>query len=117
MTLSAEIPTASAPRHTRHRAGRKAGRPVRTLRPCDGVLGTDDAVAAKDRLYRALDKALEHKEALERHLAQRWRDLFGAKCDLRRDALEADCGVCRQSAKLFHSRRAISASSATLANA
>jgi hypothetical protein len=45
------------------------------------VLGTDDAVAAKDRLYRALDKALEHKEALERHLAQRWRD-FGAKCDL-----------------------------------
>ena len=29
----------------------------------DVVLGTDDAVAAKDRLYRALDKALEHKEA------------------------------------------------------
>lgn len=25
--------------------------------------GTEDAVAAKDRLYRALDKALEHKEA------------------------------------------------------
>ena len=43
----------------------------------DVVLGTDDAVAAKDRLYRALDKALEHKEALERHLTQRWRDLFG----------------------------------------
>jgi hypothetical protein len=48
----------------------------------DVVLGTDDAVTAKDHLYRALDKALEHKEALERHLAQRWRDLFGAKCDL-----------------------------------
>src|SRR6202790_174529 len=48
----------------------------------DVVLGTDDAVAAKDRLYRALDKALEHKEALESHLAQRWQDLFGAKCDL-----------------------------------
>jgi transposase len=46
------------------------------------ILGTDDAVAAKDRLYRALDKALEHKEALETHLAKRWRDLFGAKCDL-----------------------------------
>jgi transposase len=46
------------------------------------VLGTDEAVAAKDRLYRALDKALEHKEALETHLATRWRDLFGAKCDL-----------------------------------
>jgi hypothetical protein len=30
----------------------------------DVVLGTEEAVAAKDRLYRALDKALEHKEAL-----------------------------------------------------
>jgi transposase len=48
----------------------------------DLVLGTEDAVAAKDRLYRALDKALEHKEALETHLANRWQDLFGAKCDL-----------------------------------
>jgi transposase len=46
------------------------------------VLGTDDAVAAKDRLYRALDKAIEHKEELEGHLAGRWQDLFGAKCDL-----------------------------------
>ena len=48
----------------------------------DVVLGTDDAMAAKDRLYRALDKALEHKKALECHLVQRWRDLFGAKCNL-----------------------------------
>ena len=48
----------------------------------DTILGTDDAVAAKDRLYRALDKALEHKEALETHLGKRWRDLFGARCDL-----------------------------------
>jgi hypothetical protein len=48
----------------------------------DTILGTDDAVAAKDRLYRALDKALEHKAALETHLGKRWRDLFGARCDL-----------------------------------
>jgi transposase len=48
----------------------------------DTILGTDEAVAAKDRLYRALDKALEHKEALETHLGKRWRDLFGARCDL-----------------------------------
>ena len=48
----------------------------------DVVLGTEDAVAAKDRLYRALDKAIEHKESLEQHLAGRWQDLFGAKCDL-----------------------------------
>ena len=44
----------------------------------DVVLGTDDAVAAKDRLYRALDKAIEHKESLERRFAKRWQDLFGA---------------------------------------
>ena len=48
----------------------------------DTILGTEENVAAKDRLYRALDKALEHKEALETHLGKRWRDLFGAKCDL-----------------------------------
>jgi transposase len=48
----------------------------------DLVLGTEDAVAAKDRLYRALDKALEHKEALETHLVKRWQDLFGATCNL-----------------------------------
>jgi hypothetical protein len=29
-----------------------------------------------------LDKAIEHKESLEQHLAGRWQDLFGAKCDL-----------------------------------
>jgi hypothetical protein len=46
------------------------------------ILGTDEAVAAKDRLYRALDKALQHKEALETHWAKRWRDLFGANCQL-----------------------------------
>jgi transposase len=48
----------------------------------DVVLGTEEAVAAKDRLYRALDKALQHKEALETHLAKRWQDLFGANCEL-----------------------------------
>jgi transposase len=49
----------------------------------DVVLGTDDAVARQGPpLPRTGQKALEHKEALERHLSQRWRDLFGAKCDL-----------------------------------
>ena len=47
-----------------------------------GSTRTGRCSGAKDRLYRALDKALEHKEALESHLAQRWQDLFGAKCDL-----------------------------------
>jgi hypothetical protein len=48
----------------------------------DLSLDTEAAVAAKDRLYRALDKALQPKEALETHLAKRWKDLFGARCDL-----------------------------------
>jgi hypothetical protein len=30
----------------------------------DFLLGCEEAVAGKDRLYRALDKALEHREAL-----------------------------------------------------
>lgn len=63
----------------------------------DVVLGTEDAVAAKDRLYRALDKAIEHKEALEQHLAGRWQDLFGANCDLlhlHRSPLAQPISVC-----------------------
>lgn len=34
-------------------------------------------LAAKDTLYRCLDKLLEHKEALFGFLKQRWQDLFG----------------------------------------
>ena len=30
----------------------------------DFLLGCDETVAGKDRLYRALDKALEHRDAL-----------------------------------------------------
>jgi transposase len=45
-------------------------------------LGCDEAVAGKDRLYRALDKALEHRDALMGHLQERWSDLFGAECQI-----------------------------------
>lgn len=48
----------------------------------DLLLDTDAAVAGKDRLYRCLDRIVAHKPALERHLAQKWRDLFGATFDL-----------------------------------
>jgi transposase len=48
----------------------------------DLLLGVDASVAEKDRLYRALDRMLAHKEALEQHLAGRWRDLFGATFDV-----------------------------------
>lgn len=48
----------------------------------DLLLDCDAAVAEKDRLYRALDRMVEHKAALEEHLARRWRDLFGASFDV-----------------------------------
>ncbi len=48
----------------------------------DFLLGCDDAVAGKDRLYRALDKAVAHKDELLAHLQQRWQDLFAADCQI-----------------------------------
>lgn len=46
------------------------------------LLDSDGQVAQKDRLYRCLDRLLEHKSALEKHLTGRWKDLFGASFDL-----------------------------------
>ena len=40
------------------------------------------ALAAKDTLYRCLDRLLEHKEALFGFLKERWQDLFGVKFDV-----------------------------------
>jgi hypothetical protein len=42
------------------------------------LLQTDFAVAEKDRLYRCLDRLLEHKEELFVFLKGKWADLFGA---------------------------------------
>jgi transposase len=44
----------------------------------DELLETDFAVAAKDRLYRCLDRVLEHKQELFVWLKQKWADLFQA---------------------------------------
>ena len=41
------------------------------------LLGEDDALAAKDTLYRCLDSLLEHKRSLFDHLTARWQDLWG----------------------------------------
>lgn len=46
------------------------------------ILGQDQSLAAKDNLYRCLDKLLAHKDALFVHLESRWKDLFGAKFDI-----------------------------------
>jgi transposase len=48
----------------------------------DELLGVDFAVAAKDRLYRCLDRVLEHKQELFTYLRQRWQDLFDVRFDL-----------------------------------
>ncbi len=46
------------------------------------LLGSGFAVAEKDRLYRCLDRIVEHKAALFDHLRQRWQDLFQARFDV-----------------------------------
>ena len=42
----------------------------------DELLETDLAVAAKDRLYRCLDRVLSHQQELFVWLKQKWADLF-----------------------------------------
>lgn len=46
------------------------------------LLGEDFALAQKDTLYRCLDKLLEHRQALFKHLRSRWEDLFGVKFEV-----------------------------------
>jgi hypothetical protein len=48
----------------------------------DVLLGVDFAVAEKDRLYRCLDRILEHRLELFQHLQQRWKTLFDAQFDV-----------------------------------
>jgi transposase len=48
----------------------------------DVLLGVDFAVAEKDRLYRCLDRILQHKRDLFVHLQQRWRNLFDVSFDV-----------------------------------
>src|SRR6266540_4554185 len=46
------------------------------------LLGEDFALAAKDTLYRCLDKLLAHKEAMFGFLKERWQGLFGITYDV-----------------------------------
>lgn len=46
------------------------------------ILGSDFSLAAKDNLYRCLDRLLPHREALFDHLQQRWKDLFAAQFEV-----------------------------------
>lgn len=44
----------------------------------DALLEADFAVAGKDRLYRCLDRIVDHKQELFVHLKQKWAELFAA---------------------------------------
>ena len=46
------------------------------------LLGCGEEVSARDTLYRCLDRALPHKDALFRFLRTRWADLFSASFDV-----------------------------------
>jgi transposase len=46
------------------------------------LLGVSPEQVHTNRLYKALDHLLPHKEALEKHLRQRLGELFELKCDL-----------------------------------
>jgi transposase len=48
----------------------------------DELLSVDFAVAEKDRLYRCLDRLLDHKQELFVWLRQKWADLFQAEFDV-----------------------------------
>jgi hypothetical protein len=53
----------------------------------DQRLDEDFAVAAQNRLCECLDRLEAHRAALFPHLQGRWKDLFGATCDLLLDDL------------------------------
>ena len=46
------------------------------------LLDVDFAVACKDRLYRCLDRIVEHQKDLFVFLKQKWQDLFNAEFDV-----------------------------------
>ena len=70
----------------------------------DELLGVDFRAATKDRLYRCLDRLLDHKEELFRHLRRRWQSLFDAEFDVLLYDLTSTYfeGLCEQNPKALH---------------
>ena len=70
----------------------------------DELLDVDYRAAAKDRLYRCLDRILDHKEDLFRHLRRRWEDLFHVEFDILLYDLTSTYfeGLCRDNPKARH---------------
>ena len=67
----------------------------------DELLNTDYRIAAKDRLYRCLDRILEHKEELCIYLKSRWEDMFDIEFDVLLYDLTSTYfeGLCEQNPK------------------
>jgi transposase len=70
----------------------------------DELLEVDFAVAAKDRLYRCLDRILKHKEAMCQFIAERWKTLFDTCFDVLLYDLTSTYfeGLCEQIPKAKH---------------
>jgi transposase len=70
----------------------------------DELLDVDFAAVAKDRLYRCLDRLIEHKDALNRHLVEQWRTLFDARFDVLLYDLTSTYfeGLCEKNPKAKH---------------
>jgi len=67
----------------------------------DELLSTDYRIASKDRLYRCLDRILEHKEDLCKNLKSKWEDMFGIEFDVLLYDLTSTYfeGLCEQNPK------------------
>lgn len=70
----------------------------------DELLEVDFAAAGKDRLYRCLDRILQHKEAFCQFIAQRWKTLFDTSFDVLLYDLTSTYfeGLCEQIPKAKH---------------
>jgi transposase len=74
----------------------------------DELLNADYRIAAKDRLYRCLDRIPQHKDDLCKHLKSKWEDMFGIEFDVLLYDLTSTYfeGLCEQipKAKFGYSR-------------
>jgi transposase len=70
----------------------------------DQLLQVDDSIADKDRLYRCLDRLLEHKDELCQHLQGKWKTLFDARFEVLLYDLTSTYfeGLCEQIPKAKH---------------
>jgi hypothetical protein len=70
----------------------------------DELLGVNFAAAGKDRLYRCLDRIVEHKDSFCQFIAQQWKTLFDTSFDVLLYDLTSTYfeGLCEQIPKAKH---------------